>query len=231
MPPQLVKRAVMQAAGQLPKFMDQVYACTDDLYLNPTAEVPLIGMHSHTMLAGEQLPLRYVAWTTAYRREAGSTSRHTHGLMRLHQFNKIELFQYVEPERSYHVLAQMLAHAEAILQLLRLPYRVVALNTAHLPFASAKTFDIEVWMPGMQEYVEISSVSNCEAFQARRANIKYRAHQRGRATYVHTLNGSGLAVGRTMAALLENYQQEDGSILLPEILQPYMGGMSHLYKG
>jgi seryl-tRNA synthetase len=224
LPPQLVKRSVMVGAGQLPKFEDQVYSCREDeLYLNPTAEVPLVGMHSDAILSQDLLPLRYVAWTTAFRREAGSASHQTRGLLRLHQFNKVELFQYTEPQDSYDELAHMLQHAEAILQLLELAYRVVALNSAHLPFSAAKTFDIEVWMPGMKDYVEISSVSNCEGFQARRANIRYRGGRTKRAAYVHTLNGSGLAVGRTLAAILENYQQADGSVVVPKVLRPYVG--------
>jgi seryl-tRNA synthetase len=174
-------------------------------------------------LSQDLLPLRYVAWTTAFRREAGSASHQTRGLLRLHQFNKVELFQYTEPRDSYDELAHMLQHAEAILQLLELAYRVVALNSAHLPFSAAKTFDIEVWMPGMKDYVEISSVSNCEGFQARRANIRYRGGRTKRAAYVHTLNGSGLAVGRTLAAILENYQQADGSVVVPKVLRPYVG--------
>ncbi|WP_126549179.1 serine--tRNA ligase [Dictyobacter kobayashii] len=224
MPPQLALRSVMIGAGQLPKFEDQSYACNEDeLYLNPTAEVPLVGMHSNSILSHEQLPLRYVAWTTAYRREAGSASRQTRGLLRLHQFNKVELFQYTEPQDSYTRLTQLRQHAEAILQLLELPYRVVALNAVNLPFAAAKTFDLEVWMPGMKEYIEISSISNCETFQAQRANIKYRSASHTRSAYVHTLNGSGLAVGRTMAAILETYQQADGSVVIPKVLRPYMG--------
>lgn len=224
MPPQLAKRFVMIGAGQLPKFEDQAYACTEDeLYLNPTAEVPLVGMHSNGVLSRDALPLRYVAWTTAFRREAGSSSRHTRGLLRLHQFNKVELFQYVAPQDSYAELSRMLQHAEAILQQLELAYRVVALNSAHLPFSSAKTFDLEVWMPGIKDYVEISSVSNCEFFQARRANIKYRTGNNERIGYVHTLNGSGVAVGRAMAAILETYQQADGSVIVPKVLRPYMG--------
>ncbi|GHO89064.1 serine--tRNA ligase [Dictyobacter formicarum] len=224
MPPQLARRSVMIGAGQLPKFEDQAYVCNEDaLYLNPTAEVPLIGMHSNSTLSHAQLPLRYVAWTTAYRREAGSTSRQTRGLLRLHQFNKVELFQYTEPQHSYVQLEQMRQHAEVILQMLELPYRVVVLNSANLPFAAAKTFDLEVWMPGIKEYVEVSSISNCETFQARRANIKYRPGNHARPGYVHTLNGSGLAVGRTMAAILETYQQADGSIVVPKVLRPYMG--------
>ncbi len=224
LPPQLVKRSVMQNAGQLPKFEDQAYICTtDDLYLNPTAEVPLVGMHSDTIFAADKLPLRYVAWTTAFRREAGSSSRQNRGLLRLHQFNKVELFQYVVPGESDGVQEQMVQHAEQILQLLELPYRMVELPARDLPFSAARTFDIEVWMPSLDEYVEVSSVSNCEAFQARRANIKYRSEQGTRVNYVHTLNGSGIAVGRTMAAILENCQQADGSVVVPKVLRPYMG--------
>jgi seryl-tRNA synthetase len=224
MPPLLVKRSVMVGAGQLPKFEDQAYLISsDELYLNPTAEVPLVGMHSDTIFPTGTLPLRYVAWTTAFRREAGSASHQTRGLLRLHQFNKVELFQIVAPEDSYAALEQMLLHAETILQHLQLPYRAMSLCTANLPFASAMTIDLEVWMPGLGRYVEVSSVSNCEAFQARRANIKYRPAKSIRAEYVHTLNASGLAVGRTMAAILETYQQADGSVVVPKVLRPYMG--------
>ena len=232
LPPFLVKRSVMVGAGQLPKFEEQVYACPEDeLYLNPTAEVPLVGMHSDSVLPLEALPLRYVAWTTAFRREAGSASRQTRGLLRLHQFNKVELFQLTTPQDSYDAFEQLLSHAEAVLRLLELPYRVVALCGENLPFAAAKTVDLEVWMPGQERYVEISSVSNCEGFQARRANIKYRPSSGsggsggggGRAEYVHTLNGSGLPVGRTMAAILETYQQADGTVVIPKVLRPYMG--------
>ena len=222
LPPQLVKRTVMQAAGQLPKFEDQAYTSSEDeLFLNPTAEVPLVGMHSNSLLPADTLPIRYVAWTTAFRREVGSASRQTRGLLRLHQFNKVELFQITQPHLSYEVLEQMLTHAQVVLQRLDLPYRVMALCTATLPFTAAKTYDLEVWMPGQKEYVEVSSVSNCEAFQARRANIKYR---HGKHTeLVHTLNASGLAVGRTMAALLETYQQADGSVVAPKALRSYGG--------
>ncbi|GCE11652.1 serine--tRNA ligase [Tengunoibacter tsumagoiensis] len=223
LPPQLVKRSVMVGSGQLPKFEEQAYVCEEDeLYLNPTAEVPLIGLHSHTTFSFDELPLRYVAWTTAFRREAGASSRQNRGLLRLHQFNKVELFQYVFPTESANALRQMVEHAERILQLLELPYRVVALDAAQLPFSAARAFDIEVWMPGMDEYIEISSISNCEAFQTRRAEIKYRPQQ-GAAMYPHTLNASGLAVGRTMAAILETYQQADGSVIIPKVLRPYMG--------
>ncbi|HLZ80270.1 MAG TPA: serine--tRNA ligase [Ktedonobacteraceae bacterium] len=224
MPPSLVRRSIMVGAGQLPKFEDQVYACPEDeLFLNPTAEVPLVGVHSDSILPASALPVRYVAWTTAYRREAGSASRQTRGLLRLHQFNKVELFQLTEPQASYDALEQMLGHAEAVLRHLELPYRVMALCAANLPFAAAKTIDLEVWMPAQGRYTEISSVSNCEAFQARRANIKYRPTNSSRAEYVHTLNASGLAVGRTMAALLETYQQADGTVVIPKVLRPYMG--------
>jgi seryl-tRNA synthetase len=224
LPPFLAKRSIMIGAGQLPKFEDQVYVCTeDDLFLNPTAEVPLVGLHSDSILPPDTLPLRYVAWTTAFRRESIGTSRYTRGLLRLHEFNKIELFQIVEPRDSYQALDAMLGHAEAVLQSLDLPYRVVALCAQNLPFASAKTFDLEVWMPGVNDYVEISSASNCEAFQARRAEIKYRPTSAAHVDYPHTLNASGLAVGRTMAAILETYQQADGSVVIPKALRPYMG--------
>ena len=223
-PPYLVRRSLMVGAGQLPKFEDQAYACPEDeLYLNPTAEVPLVGLHSDSIVPVGSLPLRYVAWTTAFRREAGSASRQNRGLLRLHQFNKVELFQLVAPENSYEALEEMVLHAEAVLRLLELPYRVVALSAANLPFAAAKTLDIEVWMPGQGRYIEISSASDCETFQARRANIKYRVASGGRAEYVHTLNASGLAIGRTMAAILETYQQADGSVIIPKVLRPYMG--------
>ena len=214
----------MVGAGQLPKFEEQVYTCPEDeLYLNPTAEVPLVGVHSDSILPPDTLPIRYVAWSTAFRREAGSASRQTRGLLRLHQFNKVELFQITEPRDSYDAFNRLLRDAETVLQRLKLPYRVVALCAADLPFAAARTIDLEVWMPGQGRYVEISSVSNCEAFQARRANIKYRPTSGGHAEYVHTLNASGLAVGRSMAAILETYQQADGTVVIPKVLRPYMG--------
>lgn len=223
LPPALVKRSTMVGAGKLPKFESQMYVCPeDDLYLNPTAEVPLVGLHSDSILPTDTLPLRYVAWTTAFRREAGSASSQTRGLLRLHQFNKVELFQLVAPQESYAAFDELVQHAEKVLQRLELHYRVVALCTASLPFAATKAFDLEVWMPGQNRYVEISSISNCEAFQARRANIKYHSDNGSRAEYVHTLNASGLAVGRTMAALLESYQQADGSIIIPKVLRPYL---------
>ncbi|HEX7736975.1 MAG TPA: serine--tRNA ligase [Ktedonobacteraceae bacterium] len=231
MPPFLVKRSLMIGAGQLPKFEDQAYLCSEDeLYLNPTAEVPLVGLHSNSILPVGILPLRYTAWTSAFRREAGSAARQNRGLQRLHQFNKVELFQLVEPSDSYAALEQMVMHAEAILRQLELPYRLVELCASNLPFSSAKTLDLEVWMAGQHRYLEISSISNCEAFQARRADIKYRPAQTARAEYVHTLNASGLAVGRTMAAILEAYQQADGTIIVPKVLRPFMG-VSVLKKG
>jgi seryl-tRNA synthetase len=223
MPPQLVKRSVMVGAGQLPKFEDQSYACAEDeLYLNPTAEVPLVGMYQDTTLLQDVLPIRLVAWTTAFRRETGSTIRQMRGILQLHQFNSIELFQIVEPDNSYAAHEQMVQHAEAVLQRLELPYRVVVLNATHLSFTSAKTYEIEVWMPETERYIEISSVSNCECFQSQRANIKYRRGTSTQSSHVHTLNGSGLAVERTMAAILENYQQADGSVIIPKALRPYM---------
>ena len=224
LPPYLVKRSLMIGAGQLPKFENEAYLCTEDeLYLNPTAEVPLVGLHSDSILNADLLPLRYVAWTSAFRREVGSASRQNRGLQRLHQFNKVELFQIVEPSASYSVLEQMVQHAESILRYLELPYRVVELCAPNLPFSAARTIDLEVWMAGQNRYLEISSISNCENFQARRAEIKYRPHQGTRAEYVHTLNASGLAVGRTMAAILEAYQQADGTVIVPKVLRPFMG--------
>lgn len=224
LPPYLIKRSAMIGAGQLPKFEDQAYLCTEDeLYLNPTAEVPLVGLHSDSILPAGTLPLRYVAWTSAFRREAGSASRQNRGLQRLHQFNKVELFQIVEPQNSYQALEQLIAHAEAVLRSLELPYRVVELCARNLPFSSARTIDLEVWMAGQNRYLEISSISNCEGFQARRADIKYRPRAGARAEYVHTLNASGLAVGRTMAAILEAYQQADGTVIVPKVLRPFMG--------
>lgn len=224
LPPFLARRSALLGAGQLPKFQEQVYHCEiDDLFLNPTAEVPLLALHSDSILAGEDLPLRYAGWTTAFRRESVSTSLQSRGLLRLHQFNKIELFQFATPQNSYSLLEEMVEHAALILRRLELPYRVVALSAHNLPFAAAKTFDLEVWMPAQECYIEVSSISNCETFQARRSNIKFRHPSSSRIEYPHTLNASGLAVGRTMAALLETYQQADGSIIIPKVLRPYMG--------
>jgi seryl-tRNA synthetase len=229
-PPHLVLRAVMEGAGQLPKFENEAYSCSEEgLYLNPTAEVPLVGMYSESIVAAESLPIKHVAWTTAYRREVGSASQQTRGLLRLHQFNKVELFQLTKAQSSYEVLEEMVRHAEYVLQQLELPYRVVELRGGELPFSAAKTYDLEVWMAGQESYVEVSSVSNCEGFQARRANMRYRAGSSGRTEYVHSLNGSGLAIGRTMAAILEAYQQADGTVIVPKVLRKYME-MSQIVK-
>jgi len=223
-PPFLVKRVAMLGTGQLPKFEDDAYLCTeDDLFLNPTAEVPVTNLHRDEILEPGALPIRYAAATVAFRREAGSAGRDARGLTRVHQFNKVELVQMVEPGHSYDALEQIVADAEDILQRLVLPYRVMLVCAGDLGFSAAKTYDLEVWMPGQDRFVEVSSVSNYETFQARRANIKYRPANGAHAQYVHTLNGSGLAVGRTLAAILENYQQADGTIVVPPALRPYMG--------
>ncbi len=223
-PPLLVKRLAMVGSGQLPKFEADAYLCEeDDLFLNPTAEVPLVNLHRDEILEPGTLPLRYTACTASFRREAGSTRRETRGLTRVHQFYKVELVQLVAPEHSYPALEQMLREAEVVLQRLELPYRVVLLCAGEVGFSAAKTYDLEAWMPGQQRFVEVASISNCEAFQARRANIKYRPALGAHADFVHTLNASGLAVGRTLAAILENYQQPDGSITIPHVLQPALG--------
>ncbi len=224
LPPFLVKRSAMLGTGQLPKFEDDAYLCVqDDLFLNPTAEVPVTNLHRDEILEPGVLPIRYAAWTTAFRREAGSAGRDTRGLTRVHQFNKVELVQFVEPEQSYSALEQLVADVEDILQRLVLPYRVMLICAGDLGFSAAKSYDLEVWMPGQGRYVEVSSISNFETFQSRRANIKYRPAAGAHAQYVHTLNGSGLAVGRTLAAVLENYQQADGTVVVPSALRPYMG--------
>jgi seryl-tRNA synthetase len=224
MPPHLIRRSVMIGAGNLPRFEEQAYACSaDELFLNPATEVPLVGLHSDSILYREELPLRYVAWTTAFRRDAGSTSHHNRGLLSLHQFNQVELFQLVVPEEANETFERMIFHAERILRLLELPYRVMVICSGKLPFAAARSIELEVWMPGTESYVEVSSISNCEAFQARRASIKFRPRNDGRAEYVHTLHASGLAVSRTMAAILEIYQQADGSVIIPKVLRPYVG--------
>jgi seryl-tRNA synthetase len=223
-PPLLVKRLAMAGTGQLPKFEADAYLCDeDDLFLNPTAEVPLVNLHRDEILEPGLLPLRYTACTASFRREVGSARRETRGLTRVHQFYKVELVQFVAPEQSYAALEQMLHEAEVVLQRLELPYRVVLLCAGEVGFSAAKTYDLEVWMPGQQRFVEVASISNCEAFQARRANIKYRPAPGAHADFVHTLNASGLAVGRTLAAILENYQQPDGSIAIPHTLQSALG--------
>ena len=223
-PPSLVRREVMFGTGQLPKFEDDLYRIErDDLFLIPTAEVPLVNLHREETLKEEDLPLYYTAFTPCFRREAGSHGRDVRGIIRQHQFSKVELVKFTTPETSYEELEKLVADAEEVLKRLGLPYRVVELCTGDLGFSATKTYDIEVWIPSQGVYREISSCSNCEDFQARRANIRYKPKGGGKSRFVHTLNGSGIAVGRTMVAILENYQQEDGSVVIPEALIPYMG--------
>lgn len=222
-PPYMVSRATMTGTGQLPKFEEDAYKVGQDLFLIPTAEVPVTNMYREMILEGDRLPIRHVAYSVCFRSEAGSAGRDTRGYIRQHQFNKVEMVKVCKPEQSYDELEHMTLQAEKVLQLLDLPYRVVCLSTGDMGFSAAKTYDIEVWMPSYQRYVEISSCSNCEDFQARRAQIRYRENLKDKPQLCHTLNGSGVAVGRTLAAILENYQQADGSVHLPEVLVPYMG--------
>ena len=223
-PPFLVNSKAMTGTGQLPKFAEELYKCQDDLYLIPTAEVPVTNYHADEILPDEILPLYYTSYTACFRREAGSYGKDVRGLIRQHQFNKVELVKFVAPETSYDELEKLLANAEEVLKVLQLPYRVVALCSGDLGFSSAKTYDIEVWIPSQKTYREISSCSNFEDFQARRANIRYR-NKAGKVGFIHTLNGSGLAIGRTAVAILENYQQENGTVVIPEALRPYMQGL------
>jgi len=225
-PPFLVSGSTLYGTGQLPKFEQDLFKISGDwdLYLIPTAEVPVTNLYRGEILDGRQLPLKYTAYTPCFRSEAGSHGADVRGLIRQHQFDKVELVKFTTPDTSYEELERLTADAEQVLQLLGLPYRTVALCTGDMGFSSAKTYDIEVWLPSQQTYREISSCSNCEAFQARRANIKFRPGGVGKAEHVHTLNGSGLAVGRTLIAVLENYQQKDGSVRIPEALRPFMGG-------
>ncbi|MGB3515346.1 MAG: serine--tRNA ligase, partial [Elainellaceae cyanobacterium] len=222
-PPFLVNTQSLTASGQLPKFADESFKCDrDDLWLTPTAEVPLTSFHRDEILSLDDLPLYYCAYTPCFRREAGSYGRDTRGLIRLHQFHKVEMFKFVHPDQSFAELELMTASAEGILQALQLPYRVLELCTGDLGFSATKTYDLEVWMPSSGKYREISSCSNCLDFQARRANIRFKEPGKKGTQYVHTLNGSGLAIGRTMAAILENYQQPDGTVRVPDALQPYL---------
>lgn len=222
-PPFMVHRRSMFGTGQLPKFEEDAFKVAGtDYFLIPTAEVPVTNMYRETIIDGEKLPIYNCAYSACFRQEAGSAGRDTRGLIRQHQFNKVELVKITEPEKSYEELEKMVSDAEDVLKTLGIPYRVVSICTGDLGFTAAKKYDLEVWMPSYGRYVEISSCSNCEDFQARRANIKYRPKDRGKAQYVHTLNGSGVAVGRTFAAILENYQQKDGSVVVPEALRPYM---------
>ena len=225
-PPALATRPCMTGTGQLPKLEEDMYICErDDLFLIPTAEVPLTNLHREEILPGDVLPLYYTAYTPCFRREAGSYGRETRGIVRVHQFDKVELVKFVKPEDSEEELEKLVRDAEEVLQLLGLPYRVMLLCTGDLSFAAAKCYDIEVWAMGMGRYLEVSSCSNFRDFQARRAGIRFRRSPDSKAEYVHTLNGSGLALPRTVVAIMENYQTPEGSIVVPEVLRPYMGGM------
>jgi seryl-tRNA synthetase len=231
LPPYMVNRASMTGTGQLPKFEEDAFLInSEDYFLIPTAEVPVTNYHRDEILSADDLPISYAAYSACFRSEAGSAGRDTRGLIRQHQFNKVELVKFVKPEDSYDELEKLTGHAEKVLQLLGLPYRVLKMCTADLGFTAAKKYDLEVWIPSYETYREISSCSNFEAFQARRANIRFRRDINAKPEHVHTLNGSGLAIGRTIAAILENYQQEDGSVLIPEALQPYMGGKKVITK-
>ncbi|MBI2154140.1 MAG: serine--tRNA ligase [Candidatus Rokubacteria bacterium] len=231
--PHLVNAETMEGTGQLPKFEDQLFKTVEPeggrpLYLIPTAEVPVTYLHGGEILKEQELPKRYVAYTPCYRREAGAAGQDTRGMIRQHQFDKVELVKVTTPAASYGELESLVGNAEEVLKRLELPYRVVLLATGDTSFASAKTYDLEVWLPGQGKYREISSCSNCEAFQARRGEIRYRPVSGGRAEFAHTLNGSGLAVGRTLIAILENYQEADGSVTIPQALRPYTDGLERI---
>ncbi|MFF2484290.1 serine--tRNA ligase [Paenibacillus sp. NPDC058071] len=229
LPPYIVNRDSLVGTGQLPKFEEDLFKIADsDYFLIPTAEVPVTNLHREEILSIDDLPKHFVAYSSCFRSEAGAAGRDTRGLIRQHQFNKVELIKLAKPEDSYDELEKMTAHAEKVLQLLGLPYRVLTLCTGDMGFTAAKTYDLEVWLPSAGTYREISSCSNVEDFQARRAGIRFRREPKSKPEFVHTLNGSGLAVGRTFAAVLENYQQADGTIIVPEVLRPYMGGLSKI---
>ncbi|HET7910321.1 MAG TPA: serine--tRNA ligase [Nitrospira sp.] len=234
LPPFMVNRAAMTGTGQLPKFEDDLFRLSqEDYFLIPTAEVPLTNLHRDEILSESSLPVRYTAYTPCFRREAGSYGKDTRGLIRLHQFNKVELVAFAQPGQSYEELERLTGHAEAVLQRLGLHYRVMTLCTGDLGFAAAKTYDLEVWLPSQNQFREISSCSNFEAFQARRAGIRFKlasGKKDSKTDFVHTLNGSGLAVGRTLVAILENYQQADGSVVIPPVLRHYMGGLERITK-
>ena len=224
LPPFLVNSASLMGAGQLPKFAADLFKVQDtDFWLTPTSEVELHNLYRDTTLAEDQLPIHVTAWTACFRSEAGAAGKDTRGILRQHQFQKVELFKFTHPEKSYEEHESLVRNAESILQKLGLHYRTVLLSTGDMGFASSKTYDLEVWLPSSNEFREISSCSNCEAFQARRAGIRFKPKSGGKSDFVHTLNGSGLAVGRTWIAIVENYQQADGSIVIPEVLGPYMG--------
>jgi seryl-tRNA synthetase len=231
LPPYIVNRDSLTGTGQLPKFEEDVFKLENtDYFLIPTAEVPVTNYHRDDIVPVEDLPINFVAYSACFRSEAGSAGRDTRGLIRQHQFNKIELVKLVKPEESYEELERLTQHAERVLQLLKLPYRVLSLCTADIGFTSAKTYDLEVWLPSSGTYREISSCSNFEDFQARRANIRFRREAKAKPEFVHTLNGSGLAIGRTVAAILENYQQSDGSVVIPDVLIPYMNNVKAISK-
>lgn len=224
LPPYIVNRDTMTGTGQLPKFAEDMFKLEGlDYYLIPTAEVPVTNLHRQEILDGNELPFHYTAYSACFRAEAGAAGRDTRGLIRQHQFNKVELVKFSKPEASFDELEKMTANAERVLQLLGLPYRTILLCTGDMGFSSAKTYDIEVWLPSFSAYREISSCSNCVDFQARRADIRFRRDTKAKPEYVHTLNGSGVAVGRALSAILENYQQADGSVVVPDVLRPYMG--------
>ena len=224
LPPILINSASLTASGQLPKFAEESFKCDrDDLWLTPTAEVPVTSLYRDEVLPEGELPILHCAYTPCFRREAGSYGRDTRGLIRLHQFNKVELFKFVKPEDSEAAHQALVKDAEAVLEALKLPYRVLQLCTGDIGFSARKCYDLEVWLPSQNKYREISSCSNCGDFQARRGNLRYKVAGKKGTRFLHTLNGSGLAIGRTMAAILENYQQSDGSITVPEVLQRYMG--------
>jgi seryl-tRNA synthetase len=231
LPPFMVNRDTMTGTGQLPKFEEDLFCCKEvDYFLIPTAEVPVTNIHKNEIIEEDDLPLYYTAYTPCFRLEAGSYGKDTKGLIRQHQFNKVELVKFTTPETSYQELESLLLDAEEILKELKLPYRVVTLCTGDLGFSASKTYDIEVWIPSQNTYREISSCSNFEDFQARRANIKYRSKIDRKSYYLHTLNGSGLAIGRTLVAIIENYQQEDGTVLIPEKLRPYLDGIEKIER-
>ena len=228
-PPFMVNSSTMRGTGQLPKFSEELYRCEgDDLWLIPTAEVPLTNLRAGEILKEEELPINLTAYTPCFRREAGSYGRDVRGMLRQHQFDKVEMVKIVHPDSSYEELEKLTNNAERVLQILGLPYRVICLCTGDMGFASSKTYDIEVWLPSQDKYREISSCSNCEDFQARRMNTRFRSRETGKTRFVHTLNGSGIAIGRCLIAVLENYQREDGSVMIPEPLVPYMGGIEEI---
>jgi seryl-tRNA synthetase len=228
LPPFLVNTESMTGTGQLPKFREELFVTQDELFLIPTAEVPVTNLYRDEILDEDELPVKYAAFSACFRREAGSYGRDTRGIIRVHQFQKVEMVKFAHPERSYDELESLLANAEEVLRRLELPYRVVSLATGDLGFSAAKCYDLEVWLPGQGAYREISSCSNFEDFQARRMNVRYRDKDSRKPALLHTLNGSGLAVGRTVVALLENHQREDGTVIIPEALRPYCGGLTRL---